>query len=341
MISHKLIENIFFFAVLLTTAYLVWQLFSPFMGAIALAAIIVTICYPIHARLSKRVFKKSKTIGALVSVAFVMTVVIVPILLIGTLLLREAASVYSMVNSTSHTTYLNSLTTFETFVQKAIPEFSLDIASVIEKITSIVSTHLLGIFTSTASTLFFFFIALITLFYFFRDGKEIISYFVRLSPLNDGEEALIIRRVSIAIRSVVTGTLLVALIQGILTTIGLSLFGFDRAILWGSIASISALIPGVGTTVVLLPSILYLFFTGSPLAAGGLAVWAVVAVGLIDNILGPYLMSRGNTLHPFAILLSVLGGIAFFGPLGFVLGPVITSLFVVLVELYTANLSKK
>jgi predicted PurR-regulated permease PerM len=67
------------------------------------------------------------------------------------------------------------------------------------------------------------------------------------------------------------------------------------------------------------------------------AIWAMLAVGLIDNILGPYLMSRGNPLHPFVILLSVLGGIALMGPIGFIIGPVIASLFTVLVELFASH----
>src|SRR5690606_28175750 len=98
---------------------------------------------------------------------------------------------------------------------------------------------------------------------------------------------------------------------------------------------------GVGTTVVFVPATLYLLFTGSYLMAGGIAVWGVLAVGLIDNLLGPYLMGRGNIkLHPFIILLSVLGGIALFGPIWFILGPVVMSLFSVLLELYADYVRK-
>jgi predicted PurR-regulated permease PerM len=71
----------------------------------------------------------------------------------------------------------------------------------------------------------------------------------------------------------------------------------------------------------------------------GLAIWGMLAVGLIDNLLGPYLMSRGNKLHPFLILISVLGGISVFGPIGFIVGPVLISLFMVLLELYSIHIS--
>lgn len=338
MVTQKLVENIFFFGLLLGSAYLVWQLFAPFMGAIALAAIIVTVCYPFHEHIVLKTVRSNATIASLISVFLVIGIVVIPLLLLGSLLLREAVSVYSLFNSSSQSVFMSSLTSFEAFVRGFIPEFSLDIGSMVEQSASFVASHLLSIFAGTASTLFFILISLIALFYFFRDGKTVVAYMVRLSPLNDGEDRRIIARIATAIRSVTSGTLLVALIQGILTSIGLAFFGFQHAILWGSLAAVSALIPGVGTTIIFVPAVIYLIVSGSHIAAGGLALWAVFAVGLIDNFLGPYLMSRGNALHPFATLLSVLGGISLFGPIGFIVGPVITSLFVVLVELYASYL---
>lgn len=107
----------------------------------------------------------------------------------------------------------------------------------------------------------------------------------------------------------------------------------------GSIASFGALIPSVGTSIIFVPAVLYLIFQGNIVFAVGLTIWGMLAVGLIDNLLGPYLMSRGNTLHPFLVLLSVLGGISLFGPIGFIIGPVVVSLLMVLLELYTLHIS--
>jgi predicted PurR-regulated permease PerM len=105
------------------------------------------------------------------------------------------------------------------------------------------------------------------------------------------------------------------------------------------IAAFGALIPSVGTTIVFIPAVVFLLFNGAYVQAIGLLVWGVLAVGLIDNLLGPYLMSRGNKLHPFIILLAVLGGLSVFGPIGFVVGPVLVSLFIVLLELYSVHIS--
>ena len=127
-----------------------------------------------------------------------------------------------------------------------------------------------------------------------------------------------------------------ALIQGILTAVGFTFFGIPNATLWGSVAAITALIPGIGTALVLLPAILYLYFSGETLFAVGLLLWGMTAVGLVDNFLGPKLVERGMRLHPFLILLSVLGGVGFFGPLGFLLGPLVLSLLFALIEIYFA-----
>jgi predicted PurR-regulated permease PerM len=171
-------------------------------------------------------------------------------------------------------------------------------------------------------------------FYFFRDGKEFMQLLIKASPLPDREDEVIFERMARAVRAVATGTLLLALMQGILVALGFTIFGIERGILWGSFAALGALMPGIGTTIVTVPAIIYLFATGNTVYGVGLLVWSVVIVGLVDNVVGPYLIGRKNNMHPFVILISVLGGIALFGPIGFIVGPVIVTLFIVLLEIY-------
>ncbi len=340
MLSNKLIEYIFFFAILGGVAFLTWKLLAPFSGAIALAAIIVTICYPVYERILARTPKRNASLAAFLTVLFVVLIVFFPLVVIGSFILREALSMYSLVNSTTYLSFSGAVEYIEALVGRFIPGFSLDLSSFIAQAAEFIASHLVSFFAGTASTLFLFFIALISSFYFFRDGKTFTNFLIQISPLKNVQDELIIKRLSRSIRSVALGTVLVALIQGVLTGVGLSLFGFEHAVLWGAVAAIGALVPGVGTTIVFIPAVIYLIVTGSHLLAGGLAVWGVIAVGMIDNMLGPYLMSRGNSLHPLLILLSVLGGIVLFGPIGFILGPVIISLFTVLLELYAIQVRK-
>lgn len=338
--NKKFITEVFFFAILLASAYLVWTLFLPFLGALALAAIVVTICYPMHLRIKKRYPSLNKGVVSFLSVLVVLVAVVIPVVLLSYLILGEALSIYGMFNDPNSAAFSESVASVENAIRQIVPGFTVNMEGLLQQTARFVVDHLVSLFAGTASTLFLFFIALIGMYYFFKDGEYFSNYMIHLSPLADGEDTQILKRLALAIRSVALGTVSVAIMQGILTAVGLTLFGFERAILWGCIAAIGALVPGIGTTIVFIPAVAYLAFTGAGLQAALLAAWGIIAVGTIDNFIGPYLMSRVNYVHPFLILLSVLGGISQFGPLGFILGPVILSLFLVLVELYHVHTQK-
>lgn len=318
--------------------YLLWLMFQPFISALALAAIIVTICYPLYERILKITPKRNSTLAALFSTILILVIIIIPLLWLSSTLFNETLVVYKMLGDSQHS-LADSFVDVEKVIQNFAPTFELNINEYLKQAAEWLAGNLGAIFAGTASTIFAFFIAIIGSFYFFRDGREFTKVLIRISPLPDNEDSFILKRMAVAVRSVVVGTVFVAIIQGTLTAIGLTVAGFDRAILLGTIAALAALVPSVGTSIVLVPAIAYLIYTGSYVAAGGLAIWAALAVGLIDNILGPYLMSRGSTIHPFLILLSVLGGIGMFGPIGFIVGPVLVSLFIVLLELYAQHIA--
>lgn len=338
MLMNRIVEYVFFFGFMAVVGYLVWEMVTPFVSALALSAIIVTICYPLYVRILKVTPKHNETIAALFTTLLVLLIVIIPLFLITSALVNEAVSVYRIVNA-EQIGFESSLVSFETSVKQYFPAFELNVTEYLKQAAAWLALNLGAIFAGTASTIFLFFIAILGSFYLFRDGRVFTKSLVRISPLPDAQDDVIMKRLAQAVRSVATGTVLIALIQGTLTGLGLYLFGFERAILWGVIAAFGALIPSVGTTIVFIPAVVYLLFNGEYLLAVGVLIWGSVAVGLIDNILGPYLMSRGNKLHPFLVLLAVLGGISVFGPIGFIVGPVLVSLFMVLLELYSVHIS--
>jgi predicted PurR-regulated permease PerM len=336
MVMNRIVEYVFFFGFMAVVGYLMFLMFAPFISALALSAIIVTISYPLYEKI--RSYIKNETIAALSTTLVVLCIFILPLFFLTSTLVGEAVSIYKTVSS-EQIGFETSLQSIETHIQKFLPGFDLEVTEYLKQSASWLAAHLGAVFAGTASTLFLVFIAVIGSFYLFRDGESFIKSLVRISPLPDTQDEVIMDRLAGAIRSVATGTVLIALIQGVLTAFGLWLFGFDRAVLWGLVAAFGALIPGVGTMIVFVPALIYLALSGMYVQFVGVAVWGTLAVGLIDNFLGPYLMSRGNSMHPFLILLSVLGGIATFGPIGFIVGPVIMSLFKVLLELYSLHLS--
>ncbi|MBY0310017.1 AI-2E family transporter [Patescibacteria group bacterium] len=331
---RRVVEYAFFFALLLTAAYMVWLIVAPFFSALALAVIIVIICYPLYERILRIVPRQNRTLASLCTTLVVVLVVVLPLVLISSILVREAVSFYQSFGSGQELAIEQYVTSAEQVIQRFIPEFELNVTEQLRESAVWLTRNLGAIFAGTLSTLFVFVIALIGSFYFFRDGKEFLKLIIKASPLPEREDAIIFARLTQAVRSVVTGTVLIALLQGTLAAIGFTIFGVPQAVLWGSMAAVGALIPGIGTMVIMVPAVAFLFITGSPASAVGLMIWGATVVGTIDNFLGPYLMSRGNKLHPFMTLLSALGGIALFGPIGFIIGPVIMTLFMVLLELY-------
>ena len=329
----RIVEYIFFFGLLAFSGYMVWQITAPFLTALALSLIIVTICYPLYNRIKSKVPRQNKSIAAFMTTMLVLTIVVIPLILISSLVAREIISFYQALDS-GGLSIESSITNIEAMVQTYIPGFTIDLGEQLKFSGQWITGNIGAIFAGTVSTIFIFFISLIGSFYFFRDGKELLQLVIKASPLPDRDDEIIFDRMARAVRAVATGTLLVAMLQGTLVAIGFAFFGIDRAILWGSIAAIGALIPGIGTTIVTAPAIIYLFFTNEMFDAFGLLIWSVLIVGIIDNLIAPYLISRGNNLHPFIILISVLGGIVLFGPIGFIIGPVIVTLFMVLLEIY-------
>jgi predicted PurR-regulated permease PerM len=336
----KVVEYVFFFILLAGSGYLVWQVMSPFVGALALSIIIVTICYPLYEKVLKYSYKNNKSIAAGITTLAMVFMVILPLVLISSLFIRELASFYQTLGVGQELTIEKYVLNVQNAVQVYIPDFELNLTEQIRQSAEWLVKNIGAIFAGTVSTLFIVLISVIGSFYFFRDGREFVKIAIKISPLPDSEDEIIISRLAVAIRSVATGVVLVSLVQGVLAASGFAIFGIDRAVLWGAVGAILSMIPGVGTIAIMIPGVIYLAVTGTAFNAIGLAIWTLLMIVLVDNILGPHLMSRGNNLHPFIILTSVLGGISTFGPIGFIIGPVIVTLFIVLLEVYNQYIAK-
>jgi len=214
-------------------------------------------------------------------------------------------------------------------------EISANIDQYLRQGLSWLLNNLGALFSNFANMMVTAFLFIISLYYLLKDGGELRKKVVALSPLRDIDDEAIIRKLELAVSSVIKGNFVIAFIQGVLTAIGFTIFGLPNAVLWGTVAAIAALIPSIGTALVFIPAIILLFISGQVFPAIGLLLWGSLAVGLIDNFLGPKLIGRGMQLHPLLVLFSVLGGIVFFGPIGFVLGPIILSLLFALLDIYS------
>lgn len=173
-------------------------------------------------------------------------------------------------------------------------------------------------------------------YYGFVDGERFYSQVRYAIPLPDDIEESLFREISRVTNVVFVGSILVAVIGGVIGAITLAVFGVPNPVFLGFIMIILGILPVVGAPLVWIPAALWLFIQGHPVKALGLILTnSILVVGFVDNILRPKLMGVAAHVHPVVVLLGVLGGVQAFGPLGFVIGPLVLAIFIALVRSYT------
>lgn len=333
------IQTVFFFALLLGVLSLAFFIFLPFLTTLAVAVTLAVVIYPLHHRILRLVHGR-EVVASFLSLLCVGLLLLVPLSFIGTQIYLEAQALYLRIAENQDVLTENLTGFLDEHIRRFVPHLSIDLQSYVGQGLSFIVGRLGPLFAGTAQTVLHFFLGAIALYYFLKDGPRFLRSLIDLSPLPDAEDESVLQRLGTAINSIIRGSLIIAIIQGIMTGIGLVIFGVPSPTLWGSMAAIGALIPGVGTAIVLTPAIVFLFLAGKTAAAIGLLIWGIVAVGLIDNFLGPVLVGRGIKIHPLFILFAVIGGLGFFGPVGFLLGPLVLSLLYALLDIYRLLLKK-
>ncbi|MDQ3076994.1 MAG: AI-2E family transporter [bacterium] len=333
--THNKLQHHFFLFLLIAVSVVMFYIFKPFLAPLIIALSFAVVFRPMYLRILLNV-KNRKNIAALISVAIILVVVFLPLVLIGSLLFNEAQGLYTSfsLNDGNIQVANDAVLRLEGFVQRFAPEITIDVARYVQYGLQWTISHLDSFFSGFFRIGIGLFIMILALYYLLRDGRQLREKFITLSPLANNYDDQILNKLKTATNSIIRGSLVIAILQGILAAVGVWIFGLPNVIIWGVCATIASLIPGLGTFIVLGPAVAYLFLSGNITSAIGLLVWAVVVVGLVDNFVTPYLFGRGIKVHSFFILLSVLGGLAFFGPIGFLLGPIILALFFALLDIY-------
>lgn len=334
------IPTYFFLVVLLGVIALTFFIFEPFLTPLLLALIFAVLLHPVYAWFSLN-FSGRNSLAALVTVLIAAIVLLVPTVILSIQLVGEAQHVYGSLTENNGAQVTSTLASIAPIADRYVQgsgQQILELSSSIRTYSSDVLTWIIQnigtAFSSVATLILDMFLFFVALYYLLRDGDALRAKLIELSPLKDSDDVVISSRLAVAINSVVLGRLAVALIQGMLTGVGFALFGIPNPLLWGLVAAIAALVPSIGTALVVAPAVLYLVIIGDMGMAIGLGLWGAIAVGMIDNVLAPYLMSSRTHVHPLLILLSLLGGAVIFGPIGIFLGPLTVSLLLVLLSIY-------
>ena len=338
-------ELVFFWILFGVAGVLSFFVMSPYLTGIFLSVVMTVLFLPVF-RYLHRMIGKGRALPALLTVVLALMVILVPLIFFGVLMFQEVVNIYVALTKPGSTIVsdINGVTmSFEHFMQQYIPQFELstNVTSYLKNILGYIATNLNSFFSGIVSIIIDLFIIIGAMFFLYRDGDKLHNFAVKWSPLADKYDESLIKKLEIAISVVVSGALFVSVIQGVTIGVGFVAFGIPNPVLWGAVSVIAALIPLVGTAIITIPAGLYLMFNGQTTEGILMLLYGAIIVGAVDNLIRPLFIKRGVDIHPFVILLSVLGGLVYFGPIGFLAGPITIAFFYALLDIYPAIVSGK
>ncbi len=341
--NPRKIEFYFFLGVLIILSFLTFFVFLSFITTLIVSSTVAVVVYPFHKKILK-VCRGNKAVASFISIFILTVVILIPLFFITLDVFNEAKGAYAHLTTQGNGTYMFLDTVQQNInkkIAKIVPGYSVNINDYISNASGWVFQNIGFFFSSTLAIAFKIFLGIFALFYFLKDGKVFIESLHDLSPLPRNQNEFLFHKLQISIRSILGGTIIITIIQGLVAGIGYTIFGLPNPALWASLTGLASLVPGLGTSLVLIPSVAYLFVTGSTLKAIGLFVWWALTLTFIDNYLVPRILGRGMNIHPLLVLFSIIGGISFFGPEGFLIGPLTLSFLFAVVELYHEVIKKE
>ncbi len=312
-----------------------------FLIALLFAAILSSMAQPLHIRLTAR-FGGRKTLASVATLSALVLLLIVPFTLFFVVVTTQAVDLGERAQpfiqeQLRHTPEL-SASLKGTALYRILEPHRDAITQKLSEVGGTVGQALVGLLTQAVADAMSFFFSLFVMlyaaFFFLVDGHSILKKILYYLPLAaDEEERMMARFVSVT-RATIKGTLVIGAVQGALGGLAFWVAGIEGAALWAAAMAVLSILPGIGSAIVWLPAVLYLFAVGELGAAIGLLLWCVVVVGTIDNMLRPWLVGKDTQMPDLLIFLTTISGIVLFGAAGIVIGPLIGALFVTVWDLY-------
>ena len=329
-------------AVSLAFAWILW----PFYEAILWATVLAIVFAPLYRRLSITM-RYQHSLAALATVLIVVTMVILPLTLIAAALVQEATNLYEKIESNQ----LDFGRFFQEFLD-ALPAWATDLlnrfgltnlGAMHERLSAALlqgskylAAQALSIGKGTANFIVSLLLMLYLLFFFLRDGGELSRRIRDAIPLREEQQRALFTKFAVVTRAMFKGNLLVAAVQGTLGGIIFWVLGIHAPVLWAVVMGFLSLLPAVGAAAVWLPVAIYFLATGAVGQGLVLIAYGAFVIGLVDNLLRPYLVGKDTQMPDYVVLISTLGGIAIFGLDGLVMGPVIAAMFIAVWDLFSA-----
>jgi len=348
MKNHLLKQTrwVYLVSLLILIVLSVWVI-KPFILTILGGLIIGYIFYPVYKWVLGKIRKK--WLSAFIVSVLVVLVFTLPFILAVQLFAKEAYVSYILIKQeiSSPSLYLKCsepgircdlVNRFQNFFSSPQTQFYLN--DVVNKVTQFFVDKSRDFISSLPVILVDVLILLFVIFYTFKDGTLFIKKIEQVLPLKEHHKKVLMNKTKEMLNSTLYGIIIVAFIQGAVAGIGYLIFGVKSPLLLAVFTALAALLPFIGTGIVWFPLSAYMALEGfvtnnsSLVARGiGLMIYGFFLVSLIDNFLRPKIIGKKSKLHPVLVLIGILGGIAAFGIVGVLLGPLIIALFVTFLEI--------
>jgi predicted PurR-regulated permease PerM len=335
----------FLLVVLAVSLYLAYLILFPFIDTLILAIILASIFNPLQIYLERRL-KGRKNLAALIIALIITFAIAIPVFVFTSALVAQGLDTVNKTNDWLRTGKLQQLiqdpriNEYLAKLQERFPYLEVsktDISNDLLYLSRGIGQFLLGkvssILGNVASLVAHFFIMIFIAYFLVRDGGEMVSAVRSYLPLRAEQEDRIINGIRVVTKSVLLGTFITAICQGLAGGIALAILDFP-GLFWGTMTALASLIPLVGTYLIWVPIALYLVLLGQVKSAFFLAVWSISLSGIIENLVRPFLMKGKSKMPPFYILLAILGGVQYFGLKGILYGPLILSFAMIMLFIY-------
>lgn len=303
---------------------------------IALGGLFALLLSPLRSRLEKRL-GRARGYAPLVLVSGTLILVVIPIVFtaieavrsVNQFLARDWSPIIARVQSfLTEGFYIRGRT-----IHIGSTELQAVIQDLGQRLATLAAGGASGIAAAVPSGMLALFLFAAALYYFLRDGEELVDWLFRQSPFPDDQTTDLFASIQETVNGAILGIIATAIVQGSLTFLALTIFDVPNAFLLSILAMFLSVIPLVGTTPITVGSTIYLFAT-SRFGAGVGMVIALVIIGLSDNVVRPWVQSSQSRMHPLVVLVGIFGGLELFGASGIFLGPVVAAMAVWSVETY-------
>jgi predicted PurR-regulated permease PerM len=342
--------NLLFIALVIMAFYLFFRILSPFFSILAWAAILTIIFYPLF-KVVNRLFRNRRAWAALTMTIAVIVAIVIPAGFLLNLIARELLDIYKYseqaIAEGKHITFFESLKRISLFQQIGeVLDRYFDLSRInlqtllldnLQKLNMYVAGQAPKFIKGLSTIIFKFFLMSVTLFFFFMDGEEVLTKIKALVPLTAKERDNILKKMVEMIHATIYGGIVVALVQGGMGTLGFVIVGLPAALFWGTVMALLSFMHIVGPFMVWVPATIFLIFQGAYIKAVILGIWGATLVSLSDNFLRPLIISGRTQIHPLLIFFSILGGLHVFGLVGFIAGPLVITICLAIIDIYTAK----